>query len=155
MLPAGCVCVILKCIWNATSGELCSAVLRLNYSCKLLQILCQIFAVLQCTCAWDCHSWFTYNKNDIAIATTEADEAITSSDFVKFMGIYKKRSQPGWFWSVLITSPHLILMSGYGHEQLHCAKYHPNIGSIICHINSWWQALMRRWSMLFVFCGGQ
>ena len=27
-----------------------------------------------------------------------------------------KRSQPGWFWSVLITSPCLILMSGYGHE---------------------------------------
>ena len=30
-----------------------------------------------------------------------------------------KRSQPGWFWSLLITSPRLILMSGYGHVILH------------------------------------
>ena len=27
-----------------------------------------------------------------------------------------KRSQPGWFWSVSIISPRLILMSGYGHK---------------------------------------
>ena len=31
----------------------------------------------------------------IAVATIEADEAITSSDFLKIMGISPKRSQPG------------------------------------------------------------
>ena len=59
----------------------------------------------------------------IAVATTEADEAITSSDFLKIMGISpQKRSQPGGFWSVLITLPRLILMFGYGHD-LHAENY--------------------------------
>ena len=35
--------------------------------------------------------------------------------FSKSWVFFKKRSQSGWFWSVLITSPCLILMSGYSH----------------------------------------
>ena len=52
----------------------------------------------------------------IAIATTEADEAIASSVFVQIMG--KPLQKPagwghfGYFWS--LTSPRLILRSGYG-----------------------------------------
>ena len=30
-----------------------------------------------------------------------------------------ERSQPGWFWLILITSPHLISMSGYGQGGVH------------------------------------
>ena len=45
----------------------------------------------------------------IAVATIEADEAIASSDFLKILGISPpKMSQPGQFWSVLITLPRLI-----------------------------------------------
>ena len=59
----------------------------------------------------------------IAVATTEADETISSSDFLKIMGISPhppKRSQLGSFWSVLITSPRLILLSGCGDD---CLRY--------------------------------
>ena len=50
----------------------------------------------------------------MAAATTEADEAIASSGFVQIMGIPLKKLLAGTFWSFLVTSPRLILRSGYG-----------------------------------------
>ena len=50
----------------------------------------------------------------MAVATTEADEAIASSVFVQIMGIPLKKLLAGVF---LVTSPRLILRSGYGHAM--------------------------------------
>ena len=58
--------------------------------------------------------WFLCKK--LVVATTEADEAVASSVFVQIMGIPLKNRRLGSFWSFLVTSPRLILMSGCGHE---------------------------------------
>ena len=50
----------------------------------------------------------------MAVATIEADEAVASSVFVQIMGTsLKKTCWSGSFWSFLVTSPRLILRSGY------------------------------------------
>ena len=52
------------------------------------------------------------------IATTETDEAFASSDFLKIMGYSPQKGANRGDSAVLITSPCLILMSGYGHDIL-------------------------------------
>ena len=54
---------------------------------------------------------------DMAVSTTEADEAVASSVFAQIMGIpLKKKCWLRPFWSFLVTSPRLILRSGYGYD---------------------------------------
>ena len=71
------------------------------------------------------------------INNTQSDNAMTLNIYTRTRSYYRgrrghrlvwfsqnhgyfpeKRSQPGWFWSVLITSAHLILMSGYGYDTI-------------------------------------
>ena len=54
----------------------------------------------------------------MAVATIEADEAIPSSVFVQIWVHPSKNCWSGSFWSFLVTSPHLILRSGYGDDIL-------------------------------------
>ena len=56
----------------------------------------------------------------MAVATTEADEAIASFVFVRSWVYLSKSCWPGSFWSFLVTSPRLILRSGYGHDWNLC-----------------------------------
>ena len=54
----------------------------------------------------------------MAVATIEADEATAAlSVFVQIMGTsLTKNCWSGSFWSFLVTSPRLILRSGYGDD---------------------------------------
>ena len=59
---------------------------------------------------WDdaeCGVGLLFVKGFIAVATTEADEAITSSDFLKIMGIFPlkgaSRGDSGQFWSLRLV----------------------------------------------------